>query len=79
MQPLYECIPNNFKPRRGTSRIDNYLYNIYIYSYLLIYLFYLDGLIITRKDFVLFLFLCCVEQRVGVVFCTTSPRGVVLR
>jgi hypothetical protein len=38
--PLYECIPNHFKPRRGgTSRIDNYATIctiFYIYSYLLI-------------------------------------------
>jgi hypothetical protein len=51
--------------RRGTRRIDNYLYNVqyhyilyilYIYSYLFIYLFYHingNGLLITRKDFLL--------------------------
>jgi hypothetical protein len=32
IQPLYECIPNHFKPRRGTSRIDNYLYYTIIFS-----------------------------------------------
>jgi hypothetical protein len=36
IQPLYECIRNHFKPRRGTSRIDNYLYFI-----ILIHLFIL--------------------------------------